>query len=332
MFNVTGRTPGRALRTREQEIVHRLPDGARNVLAEIRQEHENHGVLLSAAIDKKMEAHSTKVSLERQLRTYSENREVQRSPEGFEHQTEKLEAEIATAKAEMRTADELSEVRGHRRTRSAHLIDAIENYILAVPAETLIVPFRGEIDVKPPRGDLLLDSVEALQRKILDRRADLAAIEAAPISSVVAKQMARKQIGEIAARGEPSCFGLIENRAAIGWPRTTYYDHDIDPRALFDTSAPPIPTAAPGFDAFSFYIWHNRDAVIAAIEAKIDEAADDASALSDDERSKRRLVTLADILRIEREEEALIRIGKKKGLSDLHRRSDADPRAVLGIV
>jgi hypothetical protein len=316
------------MKTREEKIFDRLPEAAKVVMTELRQEKEDALTLSRATSDKENDARMLKADAERQLRALNENVVRLRMPEN-NFNKKMLSDTIETATADLKRVRELNEVRTHRWQRCGQLIGAIESYVLNISPEVPIVEFKGP-GLKAPRGDLL-EAVELCRRKILEFQSDLAKINAAPIPSALAKKLARQEIDALAARGEPGCFDLIERRAGIGWPKTSYYEENLSGLAFIDVAAPPIPTGAPGYNALAFYIWHNRDAVIASIERKIEEAADDKNALSDDERPKRRSATLADILALEREEELLIRTGKARGLTELQRRPEADPRAVLSL-
>ena len=328
---VTGRVPGPVPLTREDLIFNRLPASAKAVMAELRSEKEDQRSLSMAASEKQSNAVQAKHLLERDLRAFTENPDVRRRPEAYDHQVLTLTNAVEKAKVEISRCNNIMEIRAARHGQIAHLLAAVEDHVGRIPPASAIVAFTGEA-AKAPRGDLV-DAVEVVRRKILERKSDVAAIEAAPIPSSVAKQLARQQIDALAARGAPNCFNLVESGQAIDWPivQNNYHPGVISGLVRNDIVPPPNFMAGQ-VDAFALQVFLNRAAFIAVIEAKIDEAADDSHALSDSERTKRRVATLADLLLIEREEEALIRLARGKGLSELQRRVDADPRAVLGIV
>lgn len=323
-----------------QQIIDRLPDSAKVMFTDLVQDMEDASVIMRAAIEKQLEARSLKNDYERDLAAVTGGRPIEADPDHYglsvgrasvskDHpRIKKLTGLIDTAKADLQKIQEQVDARSYRWNRAGQLVGAIEKYVRSVSGEVTIAAVKDK--PVPSGGGDVLDAVELCRKKILELRSDLAAINAAPITSALAKQLARQEIDALAARGEPNCFALIENRASISWPMTTIYGDNPGTALAFSLGEMLRPTGAPGFDALSFYVWHNRDAVIASIERKIDEAADDAQALSDEERRKRRTSTLANILRTERDEESLIRVGKTRGL-ELQRRPEADPRAVLGL-
>lgn len=69
--------------------------------------------------------------------------------------------------------------------------------------------------------------------------------------------------------------------------------------------------------------------MIAKIETEIDAAADDEAALSESEREVKAAETAIDVLAVERQEVALLRIAEAKG-QVIDFRHDTSPLAVLG--
>ena len=74
--------------------------------------------------------------------------------------------------------------------------------------------------------------------------------------------------------------------------------------------------------------WLHRDALIAALDREIDHVADDANAMTREQRQNADTQILADLLAIEREECALIEIAQAQDLPADYW-VDCDPRAVL---
>src|SRR5205085_5806368 len=131
------------------------------------------------------------------------------------------------------------------------------------------------------------------------------------IPSTEAKKLARKQIEQLAERGQPDCYRLVAIGGEIRWPSVFVTHSEV-------TASLP------------FLAWLNKEALISAIDREIDNCANDKAALSDDTRQKKLSEALRDVLAHEREEEALIVQAEQLGFSIL-RRPDADPRAVLGL-
>jgi hypothetical protein len=142
----------------------------------------------------------------------------------------------------------------------------------------------------------------------------------APIHSSHAKRLALEQISALAERGAPDVLGLIERGHLISWPeRELQY-------ALRQVAI----SVEREFDPLALIAYLCRPQLIAAVNKEIDSLADDKSALSAKEREERAQTIQRDILEVEFEEESLVMQALENGLKII-RRSDADPRAVLGL-
>lgn len=83
-------------------------------------------------------------------------------------------------------------------------------------------------------------------------------------------------------------------------------------------------------DTMALFAWFHRDALVARLEAEIDTLADDAAALSSQEREQRLAEIAADRLIAERAECALLSRMQADG-PPIEHRVEADPRAVLAV-
>jgi hypothetical protein len=199
------------------------------------------------------------------------------------------------------------------RQRSGELLRRIAGWLTALPPDMPLTEHSGTD--RSNKGDVTPDAIEKRRRRIRALIADVKQTDAAPYPSALAKQRAREEIEQLAERGEPDFFPLIEQyRGKIRWPEVVLDFH-------IGLASPRGPDSA-GLMACLF-----RDALIAFSERKIDEIADDANALTDAQRGEKFKTLLGDLLAVEREEEALI----QAAIFDVDRRADADPRAVLGL-
>jgi hypothetical protein len=80
-------------------------------------------------------------------------------------------------------------------------------------------------------------------------------------------------------------------------------------------------------DSLAVMAFALEESLIAAVEREIDAVGGAAESLTDEERFDRFDRLFGELLAVERDEEALIGAAD----FDVQRRSDADPRAVLGI-
>ncbi len=168
------------------------------------------------------------------------------------------------------------------------------------------------------KGISVPEAIEARRRRLRELAADLRAVEQTPWPSNVTKQMARAQMEELAKRGRPDVFGLVERCQPIEWPMLPATPATIELPQMIRV------------DALALVAWALGPALVAAVEREIDEISDDAAALVAEQRMERRQQINGDMLAVEREEEALVELAEAEGIT-VRRRSDADPRAVLGL-
>jgi hypothetical protein len=195
------------------------------------------------------------------------------------------------------------------------LLQSITNWLEALPADVALAEDVHGDKSKIIRDAVTPDALEKRRRRIRELLADLRQADAAPYPASEAKQRAREELKQLAERGRPNVFPLIEQRQAIRWPELpqTRYDVATNKDRVTDTVA--------------MFAWLHRDVLMTAIEREIDESAGDAQALTDAQRAERFKILLGDLLTTEREEEELI----QAAAFHVDRRADADPRAVLGL-
>jgi hypothetical protein len=196
----------------------------------------------------------------------------------------------------------------------SRLVGNLERWLVeTVPSAAVI---RAAPAVRPPRkSEDLATAIERCRRRVRELDADLARINAAPPPSSEAKKLAREQLAALAARGRPQVRSLVNHGGEIQWP----YVVNAGPQAQESAA-----------DAVGLLAWLFRDQVASALDSEIDAIADDAAALTPEQRADQRARALADRLAIEREEEAFVRMVVAGG-AGVMRRPDCDPRAVLGL-
>lgn len=225
--------------------------------------------------------------------------------------------QLASAREDLEAANAI--YADGRAGTTASLVASLESFLRARPA----MIFKIAPAEPPPRrkGETLPDAIENRRRRLRELAADREAVMRAPLPSTLSKQTARAQLAELAQRGRPDVFGLIEFGRPIEWPRipVTSAMQDL-PQIIRET-----------VDGAALMCWALGPALVEAIEREIDLQSDDAHALTTADRRKRLAEIDDDRLAVEREEEALIEMAEAEGLQ-IFRRSNADPRAVLGIV
>ncbi|WP_141713676.1 hypothetical protein [Bradyrhizobium elkanii] len=211
--------------------------------------------------------------------------------------------------------------RDAENARLGRLLQNIEAAIAARPAGT--VAQTVEIEVPNFKGNVL-DAIEARRRRLRELESDRARCRAAPWPSATAKARMREQIETLAESGRPDATAPVEHNEPIGFPTQS--------RQVEIYNVPGA--AAIGFveqpNSIGLIAWLFKDALIAALDREIDEAADDGEALTIDQRREQEAEVLRDMLATAREEVMLVDRAEKQGQHVAHR-ADIDPLALLSI-
>ena len=171
---------------------------------------------------------------------------------------------------------------------------------------------------KPAKGDLA-----ALRQRLSELRDEISDVLSAPPPSSQVKTAMRAQVAALAERGRPNYLGAIEAGQPIKFPELQIQSQ-VATAAGIGISYQSAP------DMLGLFCWLHGEEIIAGMEADINELADDAGALSDDEKARREQELRAAILDAERSEEAAIEALELSG-APVARRPDCDPRAVLNL-
>ncbi|WP_338821598.1 hypothetical protein [Bradyrhizobium septentrionale] len=234
------------------------------------------------------------------------------TPRTSEAEIKALEDEVAALTEERQRIDERQQLYNAKRQSIGTLQASIGAWLSALPAAIMI----DEHDAKPrdKLRDVTSDLIEQRRRRVRELHADIRRIDAAPYPSGVVKDQVRQRIETLAARGEPGFDAVIEYiDREIDWPMQTI-------RLLRERDVH-IP------DALGLVALLLKDQLIALAENRIDAIADDSQALTDAARGEQFKTLFADLLEAERNEEAAV----SAATFQVIRRTDADPRAVLGL-
>lgn len=212
------------------------------------------------------------------------------------------------------------DVHGGRSAVLSALVSEIESYLRSAGREITELPAAPKPSLK--KGENLSDAIEARRRRLRELSADRHRTMSAPWPSNVAKAKARAEIERLVAQCRPSVEALLETRDdGIGWPGSYAQTVNIAGRPIS------VPMASEPWRALP---WLFQRELIAAIEREIDACADDAHALTAEQRAVQLATIAADMLAVEREEVALLDEANAETITVLPR-SDVDPRAVLGL-
>lgn len=212
------------------------------------------------------------------------------------------------------------------------LVDRSREYVRTLLNHSVqFVTHESKHTNKKPAGDLKQAIADARQL-VAELLADLRELRDRPRRSVDIKAAARKLV-EASAKA-PLVAQAIDHGDPIAWP-VARISAEVVGGVELDGRKVPIPSAgAAAFggitDALGVLIWANKDSIIAALDREIDLYADDANAISDEDRAREEAELHAKLLLAERDEESLIRQAEERELP-VCRRGDADPRCVLGL-
>jgi hypothetical protein len=207
---------------------------------------------------------------------------------------------------------------GERKNVFIRLVGRAFDYLNGVPAG-----YRCEDVSRAPtklrKGDTPYEAVQRCRTKIAELRGKLREIDDAPIPISVAKQMAARQIEQLAERGRPNVDGLV-----AGTQRQANLPENAS-RIVGETSGyVEVP------DAFALIAHLMRDRLIEAINAEIDAAGEDEIALSPEDREAKISQLNEQIVEIERDEADYLWQADQDGLTVPHR-GDIGIPALLGL-
>lgn len=305
-----------------RDVADRLPAKARRRLIALRDQRDDAQGAYSTATAKLREQTDLKNDAERRLKFLKQPTSFVGRVEEESPAARELNAQIATCKAEIERLREVVEVRAARATQIGSLVRNLEKFVgeIADNARVIAAP---ALAARPAKGEDIVSAIERRRARLRELTADAHRVKSAPIPSSVAKAQARAQIDALAERGAievaplveagkpfrlPQAFASIVTEGSAGRAVATLWHTDVD----------------------GVLAWLFRDEIVTKIEAEIEACADDANALSTQQRSDRLDEIASDRLLVEREEESLIEAAERKGLAVM-RRPDADARAVLGI-
>ncbi|WP_050625650.1 hypothetical protein [Bradyrhizobium viridifuturi] len=215
-------------------------------------------------------------------------------------------------KAELVRTQERGQAADLKRGVYTRLINSSRDLLRGVQT---VKPYTGALPTLR-KGETALDAVEARRRRLRELAADASRVNTAPFPSAVAKAKAKERIEALARRGEPDGFLAVERGEAVQWPTTLL--------RLPDGGAVSVP------DVEAWFARIHGKAMLAAEEQAIDACADDAAALTDQQRTEAMAQIRRDMLAVQREEVAFLHQANRAGAALLYR-PETDYRALLQL-
>lgn len=208
---------------------------------------------------------------------------------------------------------ELSRLQGlraqqHRRhTEMSNSVMRVRRFMMELPAGIEIEDAPRE-KTQPQKGESWSDAINRVRREI------------ATLQSNVRETL---KAGPRAADLKRAAKNYVKGLTDIGRPRIIA-THEAFELAFESGSFAGVPNMR------AILAWFDPDTLLARLEDEIDALPVPALTLSLKEKNERLTVAKANLLSLEREEEALIESAADDG-HHVTRRHDADPRAILGV-
>lgn len=199
------------------------------------------------------------------------------------------------------------------------LIKQLEGFVSNLNGSTAL--YKGEVESK--YKGLVTDAIEAKRRRLRELRADAHRIRSAPIPSTKAKSLIKDYVDGLVQIGSPHrLLDVVEigNAQNIRPPEVEF--HGQLHGGTSDGTPVAVVANIPVPDVMAFTAWLMPDVLLKRLNKEVDELSDDEHALSDQERAAKLKEIASDTLAIEQAEKQKLIIS---------RRTDADPRAVLGL-
>jgi hypothetical protein len=231
---------------------------------------------------------------------------------------EEAQAEVDAATAELRDINaRIAEV-NQRKTR---LVSNLNAWLAALPPRVMLEPYTAPPSKSKAVGGV--EGVEALRAQILKKRADMSRIAAAPVTYDMSVAAMRAQITRLAEAGKPNILGCAEDARPV-----QFVTQQISGDVLLAQGAGITTFVQPNLLALFCYL--HGDALMAKLEDELADLADPAG-LSDEAKASQIAALEAEVLELERQEEAAIMLSEATG-APIARRADANPLAVLELV
>jgi hypothetical protein len=175
-------------------------------------------------------------------------------------------------------------------------------------------------DPKLLRDETPAIAIGKLRGRIAELKANLDQIKSTPIHSSEAKAFCVSYVAELVEAGRADLHWLLDG----GVRRIDWHDpaHRGSADRQYGTEAAPA--------AIAHIAWMDPKGFLTALHRQVDEEADDSIALKADDRTRKSASIQTELLSLERSEEHWVATLEKDG-AKMARRSDADPRAVLGL-
>lgn len=211
---------------------------------------------------------------------------------------------------EMGRLHAVRDLQNRRHSELASLCASIRHWLQTLPHGAAL-ELAKPVDAKLLKGETLAQAIGRVRDEITSTRQHLRTIQQAPLPKADLKAEARVYVAGLAAAGRPHISGNRSSLSVVFGDDKSWGPMDIK-------------------SVMQMMAWLHGKEMIAALEKEIDALPEPPLALSAKEKDERLHELTATLDTQERAEEALIEQAIGAG-TDVLRRTDASPLAVLGI-
>lgn len=210
------------------------------------------------------------------------------------------------------------------------LLESLHAYVSGIPVEMQFQPHMAT-DKPLKKGQTPQAALDDIRTGIADLLTEIRELTTAPLPSSHAKEVAHRQIDDMARKAKPNVVALVRNGQPLQFSEAPA---NLGLVAVVPgiVSAPVVNGHASGTvnDGIGLLAYMFTDQLKAFIDAEIDAISNDDTALLPQQRHFRMQEMQDSLLEAERDEERIVCLIEQSGRF-CARRANADPRAVLEI-
>jgi hypothetical protein len=309
------------------DVADALPPTARELFVQLRQASEDaHAISLSLS-DRIRDTMQRRQAIETRVRQLKLGRGAGGYGETDESQSVVAEREkLAVVVRDLEEAQRLQADRQARFQPAKALSDRLETFLENAAREASGAKLMLHVPIAPQlkKGETLPQAISRHRETIAALRQQRSDLLAAPIALAQAKAAMRAEVDALAQRGRCDATALLWPPADARFPNSISWPvrEESQPGGMVTQSV----------DTLGIVMALLKPQVIAALDQQLtDAAAALGEGLTDEQRRAQLADVSAELLRLERQECALVRQAIADGVAAAYR-PEADPRAVLGLV
>jgi hypothetical protein len=231
---------------------------------------------------------------------------------------DKLSAEFARVR-------ELKEARSAAWQAASRVLSAVEDFLKSGrPAGTTLD--AAETEVKLAKGESIIDAVANRRKRVIELKASLARISAAPLPHSFARAAIKKQLELLAAKGAPVVTEVIAQPDG----RLRFPQQMLRSQVFNIPKSGPVAAYTEQTDVLAILCWMFEAEMLAKLDAVLDSSYSEADdeALTVEARHQRITELTAQLIDVERQESFLVWRAMDERLPVEHR-ADCAPQALL---